>query len=188
MNKLLSVLVLLFAFIVTACGGSDNQQSGEAGAAETQASEARTIEVYGIDQMKFAVKEQAEGLQTGETVEVNGETYYLLTGINATTGEELTINLHTISQLPPSAMSHNWVLLSADADPKAFADASTQAKDNDYIAPDMADMVLTHTEMVGGGSSAEVTFTAPETAGDYPYLCSFPAHFSAGMKGTLSVQ
>ncbi|MDX1586785.1 MAG: SDR family oxidoreductase, partial [Balneolaceae bacterium] len=44
------------------------------------------------------------------------------------------------------------------------------------------------TDMVGGGETTEVTFNAPEEAGDYEYLCSFPGHFAAGMKGILSVQ
>jgi len=27
-----------------------------------------------------------------------------------------------------------------------------------------------------------------DTAGEYPFLCTFPAHYAVGMKGTISVQ
>lgn len=34
-------------------------------------------------------------------------------------------------------------------------------KDNGYIPPDMVDRVRAHTEIVAGGNTSEVTFTAP---------------------------
>lgn len=52
----------------------------------------------------------------------------------------------------------------------------------------MSDQVLFHTEMVGGGETTEVTFTAPDEPGEYEYLCSFPGHYAAGMKGFLVVK
>jgi azurin len=85
-------------------------------------------------------------------------------------------------------MAHNIVLLESGTDAQEFVNASSKAKDNDYIAPDMTDMILHQTEMIGGGKTTQVSFSAPEEAGDYEYLCSFPGHYSAGMKGILSVQ
>ncbi|MCC5023285.1 MAG: hypothetical protein J6386_11065 [Candidatus Synoicihabitans palmerolidicus] len=32
-----------------------------------------------------------------------------------------------------------------------------------------------------------MTFTVPSEPGDYVFLCSFPAHFMAGMKGVIVV-
>ena len=34
----------------------------------------------------------------------------------------------------------------------------------------------------------EITFTVPSEPGEYPYVCSFPAHYVAGMRGVLVVQ
>ncbi len=189
-------IILLF---FTACGGgsSDTQQQEQAeNNTQTQAADAstssddvRTIEIIGIDKMKYVVKEEGQMLGTAGTVETaQGDSYVLLESIDAKPGEELRVRLTTISQLPPQAMSHNWVLLSMSADPAAFANAATGAKDNDYIPSDMTDQVVAYTAMAGGGETVEVTFTVPEQTGDYPYLCSFPAHFSAGMKGMLNVQ
>ena len=184
MKKLIPILFLSITFLLSACSGDTNKQEADT----DQSSDTRTVEIYGIDQMKYVVKEQSEGLQTGDTYEVNGETYYLLEGINATAGEELVVKLTTISKIPPTAMSHNWLLLNQGADAQAFNAASIQAKDNNYVAPDMGDMVLQNTGMAGGGETVEVSFSAPDQTGDYEYLCTFPGHFSADMRGTLSVQ
>ena len=61
------------------------------------------------------------------------------------------------------------------------------AVEQDYLPPALSDMVLAHTERVGGGETTEVVFTASETPGEYEYLCSFPGHYAAGMKGFLIV-
>lgn len=190
MKKFIPFIFLSVALLVSACSGeSDTQQEAATSEMqeETEAVEGRTIEVYGIDQMKFVVEEDAEGIEVGDSVMVNDQWYYLLTGIHANPGEQLNVKLTTISQLPPSAMSHNWVLLPQDSDVGAFNTASIKAKDNGYIAPDMEDMVMYNTGMLGGGESATVSFAAPEETGDYPYLCTFPGHYLASMKGTLWV-
>lgn len=193
MKKLFPLFIFSLALIVSACSGSSDQQqqASEDTTGETETSmeaEGRSVDVYGIDRMKYVVKDTTGGVMVGESVEVNGETYYLLEGISAETGEELTFNLTTISALPASSMAHNFVLLEGGANAQEFVNASMSAKDNNYIAPDMTNMILTHSDMVGGGESTSVTFNAPEEAGDYEYLCSFPGHFAAGMKGILSVQ
>lgn len=194
-TKLYPILLLTLALFVSACsGGSDDSQTENN---ETQATESttetsddvRTIDIIGIDKMKFVVKEEGEMLGTASKVETaQGDSYILLESIDAKPGEKIRIRLTTKSQLPPQAMSHNWILLNKSADPAAFANAATGASDNDYIPSDMSDQIIAHTAMGGGDETVEVTFTVPEETGDYPYLCSFPAHFSAGMKGMLNVQ
>jgi azurin len=48
--------------------------------------------------------------------------------------------------------------------------------------------VLASTKMAGGGETVEVTFTAPKEPGEYLYICTFPGHYLAGMKGVLVVK
>ena len=196
-SKLYPIFILALALFVSACGGggSDNGQTTEsdqmqANESTTQSSDdVRTIDIMGIDQMKFVVKEEGEMIGTGETVQTNsGDSYYLLESIDAQPGQELRIRLTTISQLPAQAMSHNYVQFKQDADVQSFVNAAIQAKENNYIPADMTDMVIAHTDMAAGGETVEVTFTVPEESGEYPFVCSFPAHFSAGMKGVLNVQ
>lgn len=196
MKKLIPLFAIGIALLFTACSGESKKdtelQTEAESASEAQAKsqpEGRVIDVYGINQMKFVVKEKEEGLQVADqTYEINGETYYLLEGITAGTGEQLTVRLTTISNLPPSAMSHNWVLLEQETEVKSFINASAKARANDFIAPEMKDQVLQNTGLAGGGETVSVSFSAPEQTGDYEYVCSFPGHFAAGMRGTLTVK
>src|SRR4030095_1532980 len=45
--------------------------------------------------------------------------------------------------------------------------------------------VLFATKMLDGGQSAKLAFTAPTEPGEYPYLCTYPAHWRR-MVGTLA--
>ncbi len=148
----------------------------------------QNVEIYGIDKLKYVVPDKNEALQTSGTVTVNGEIYYLLEGINTKAGEELTVTLTTISNFEAAAMSHNWLLLKQKADPLAFATASLQAKANDYVSPEKMNLVITETGLIAPSESVTITFTTPQQAGDYEYICTFPGHFAAGMRGTLHVK
>ncbi|MDR8390760.1 plastocyanin/azurin family copper-binding protein [Aliifodinibius sp. S!AR15-10] len=124
----------------------------------------RTIEITGTDNMKFDV-----------------------TSIEAQTGEEITIKFTTKSQIPKTAMAHNVVVLDKDANVDEVVMASMQARDNEYIAPEYKDQIVAATALAGGGETVEVTFTVPQEPGQYEYVCTFPGHYQAGMKGVLTV-
>lgn len=125
----------------------------------------KTIKIVGTDHMKFDV-----------------------TTIEAIPGEEITIKLTAESQLPKQAMAHNVVVLDQGTDVDAFANASARARENQYLAPDYKDAIIAATDLAGGGETVEVTFTVPEEEGDYEFICSFPGHYTAGMKGVLTVK
>jgi azurin len=90
--------------------------------------------------------------------------------------------------MPKAAMGHNLVILKKDADVKGFADAAVMAAASDYFPAAKADQAIAHTKMLGPKESQEIVFTAPAEAGEYPYICSFPAHYLAGMKGVMVVK
>jgi azurin len=52
----------------------------------------------------------------------------------------------------------------------------------------MEDQVIIDTGLVGDGETQSITFNAPDEQGAYDYICTFPGHFTAGMKGTLTVE
>ncbi len=188
--KFLHILAALSLVLFIGCGGGsgDEQQTeGDTGETETT-TEARTIEIIGIDQMQFVVSDDAntEGITLGDPVGSDG--LQRLEGITVAPGEEVHIRLTTQSDLNPAAMAHNWLLLTMDADVEAFAAAAAQARDNDYVPSDMNDQVLAKTGLAAGGETTEVTFTAPEETGEYEFICTFPGHFSAGMRGILTVE
>lgn len=185
--KFFNILAAISLLLFIGCGGgeSDQQQAEETQESETT-SDVRTIDLIGIDQMKYVVEEDAEGITLGDPV--GSDDLPKLETITAEPGEEIRIRLTTKSSLPASAMAHNFILLTMEADVEAFVTAAAQAKDNDYIPSDMTEDILAQTEMAAGGETVEVTFTAPEEPGDYEFLCSFPGHYSAGMKGFLKVE
>ena len=191
MKKLLiTTIITSFVFMLAACGGGDSADqtsegtsSADAEATATADDGVRTIDVIGVDDLRFAVAEGGEGVETGGSIGQLME----LESIEASTGEELRISLTTQSNLPPTAMSHNLVVLTLDADADQFARASLQAADNDYVAPEYEEWVIAATEMLGNGESDSITFTAPSEPGTYQIICTFPGHYSGGMVATLVV-
>ncbi|EPH06656.1 azurin [Myroides odoratimimus] len=103
--------------------------------------------------------------------------------IKVPVGEQVTLTFKHTGKMDKAIMGHNWVLLKQGTDMAAFAEASSQAADTDYISAKDADKVLVHTKTLGGGQSETITFTITE-AGTYDFLCTFPAHFAL-MQGKL---
>ena len=185
MKKTIFSTILLTLFLgLAACGGGEEAAESNETAEATIDDGVRTIEITGTDDMKFVVSEAAEGVITGGQA---GQ-YMLLQSIEAAPGEELRISLTTVSNLPPTAMSHNFALLDLGTDLDAFIRAAISARDNDYISPEFEGQVIVATAMVGNGESDTITFTVPETPGEYDFICSFPGHFAGGMVGKLIVQ
>ena len=59
------------------------------------------------------------------------------------------------------------------------------AKSGQYIPK--TDAVLFHTKMVPPIAGETLRFMAPKTPGDYPYICTFPGHWTI-MKGVMVVK
>ena len=134
-------------------------------ASKPAAGAARTIEMTGGDDMKYNTTE-----------------------IAAKRGETIRIQLKNVGTLPKMAMAHNVVVLTPTANAAEFATAAAMARDTEFIPASKKAEVVAATAMAGPGETVEVTFKVPATAGAYPFICSFPGHFTAGMKGTLSVK
>ncbi len=129
--------------------------------------------------------------QTPRTIDLQGndQMKYNVTTINAKPGESLHVRLKNVGSMPKMAMSHNFVLLKAGVDPMKFVNDSMMAGlAKNYVADSVTSEVVAHTVMAGPGETVEVTFKAPTKPGTYTYLCSFPGHYAAGMKGTFVVK
>jgi uncharacterized protein len=89
----------------------------------------------------------------------------------------------------PDAMQHNFVLGASGA-LEAIGNAADKLAQSptglaqNYV-PDMP-QVLFSTKLIEPGETARFQFRAPATAGQYPYICTFPAHWRI-MNGTLYV-
>jgi azurin len=160
-----------------AVGCSKNQATSEAAAPSGSA------ETLPIGSAKTAGGTRAIQITAGDNMKFN------VTQIVAAPGEELKIALQNTGTIPgKEIMAHNFVLLKAGSDPNAYAGAAVLAKATDYVPPALNDQVIAHTKLLGAKQSDEITFKAPTAPGEYPYLCSFPAHYASGMKGVLVVK
>jgi azurin len=108
--------------------------------------------------------------------------------IKASPGEKLKITLKTVTNMDKSQMAHNWVLLKQGTDALNLVTKGLQHPENDYIPPSLEGQIIVHTKMLGGGETDSIIFTVPEKKGKYEYICTFRAHYQAGMKGHLIVE
>jgi azurin len=150
----------LAALVLSGCGQKDSSTAAAAAPAGP-----REIEITAGDTMKYSV-----------------------TQIDATPGEDLKVILTNNGTQPLEVMGHNWVLLKAGTDVAAYDAAALNSKDTGYIPAALSDEVVTHIDLLGPRKSGEADFKAPTTPGDYPFICTFPAHYQTGMKGILTVK
>jgi azurin len=111
-----------------------------------------------------------------------------VTSIPATPGETLKVVLTNVSVLPKEVMGHNWILLTAGSDSAAFAAAAAPEAASGYIPAKLKEKIIAYISLLGPNETGEVTFKVPTEAGEYPFLCSFPAHCIVGMKGVVVVK
>lgn len=130
-------------------------------------------------------------LAAGNTVSLKIQAYdtmkYSVNRIEAHPGERVTVELQDVGSLPKEAMGHNWILLKAGADPQAYAKAASVAKAQNYEPSALAHEVIAAIPLLGPKETGTASFVAPKAPGTYPYLCSFPGHYQAGMHGLLVV-
>lgn len=147
-----------------AAGATQKPATEKPAAGAAAAKGVRTVEIIGTEDMKFSVPT-----------------------ITAKPGEQIRVRLTAKGSMPKIAMAHNFVLLTKTAKVTDFVTAAMGARP-DFIPADKKADIIAHTELAGAGETVEVTFKVPAAAGDYTYVCSFPGHFQAGMKGTLTVK
>ncbi len=161
---------LAAAILFAGCGEPDPAAPPEDPAevpetAAPPADEAEEIVITGNDMMEFDVTE-----------------------FTVQAGSEVTITFRNIGQMPVEAMGHNLAILTLGTDPIEFANTSQAHPQNDYIDPAKEDQVIAATAILGPGEEETLEFTAPDESGDYPFVCSFPGHTQAGMRGVMIVE
>jgi azurin len=161
MKTRLLLTTALVALVTSGCGQKDSSASAPA----ADANAPQTIEITAGDTMKYSV-----------------------TAITAKPGEDLKVILTNNGTNPIEVMGHNWVLLQAGSDVAAFDTAALSSKDTNYIPTALAGEIIAKIDLLGPRKSGEADFKAPTTPGDYPFLCTFPAHYQTGMKGVLTVK
>lgn len=159
--RIITIAAALAALVVAGCGKQEEAKA--AAPAAPAATGPRVIEVTANDTMK-----------------------YNLNTIELKVGEEVKIKLTNTGTMPKQAMGHNLVVLKAGSDAGAFSQAAASVSP-EHIPDALKGEIIAHTKMLGPKESDTVTLKFTE-AGDYPFLCSFPAHFQVGMKGNIIVK
>jgi uncharacterized protein len=105
---------------------------------------------------------------------------------------EITVKAGTTIQIVLNNvdfMQHNLVLIKPNTLKKLGAAADELARDPNgakmQYVPKMPE-VLQATPLVNPGQKFTLTFKVPDVAGDYPYVCTFPGHWSM-MNGIMKV-
>lgn len=161
-------------FALVACGPEERPEVERPGEPEPDAvASAAVVEENGV----FVVE-----ITTDDTMRFREEQFEI------PAGGEVRLVLNHVGNLPAQAMGHNVVILQQGVDQTEFAMAAARAAATNYVPEDREDDVIAYTEVIGGGESTEITFTAPEDAGEYIFICSFPGHTAAGMTGVMVVR
>jgi azurin len=169
MKKLLCSLILVSYMV----GCSSESEMVDAPASDSAASEAVAMDPIA---------------NVGDVVEVqmtaDDRMRYNLESFSAKVGQTVKLTLVNIGKMPKAAMGHNVVFLKPGSDQNAYVSAAAQRRDSEYIPESEA--TFAHTKLLGPGESDTIQFKVTE-AGDYTFLCSFPAHLYAGMRGIMTV-
>ena len=110
---------------------------------------------------------------------------YDLKEINVKAGLPVVLTLEN-----PDNMQHNLVICKKGTKEKVGKAADLMAQDpksveKNYV-PVMSE-ILAATKLVNPGETATIEFIAPTMPGDYPYICTFPGHWSI-MQGIMHVK
>ena len=122
------------------------------------------------------------------TITGNDQMKYDKAEIEVKAGQTVALTFKNIGALPKAAMGHNVVILKPGSDIPKFAIGGVANAAGDYLPldPALAAQVVAKTKILGPKEEETIVFKVP-TAGDYPFLCTFPGHFGV-MKGVLKAK
>lgn len=115
---------------------------------------------------------------------VGNEMRFEQTEFTVQPGQTVHITFNNTADNP--AMSHSVVVLRSTDVIDAVGQAALGAAATDYVPAARQSDIIAYSPMSAPGETVEVTFTAPGRAGDYPYICTFPGHYTT-MQGVMHV-
>lgn len=117
-------------------------------------------------------------------IDCNSNLTFGTPSFKAKPGEAITVTL-----VNPDVVPHNWALLLPNSLETVGKLANQFIADPDaplrHYVPDVAE-VLVYTDIVSPNSQFSISFKVPDAPGRYPFLCTFPGHWSV-MNGEMIV-
>lgn len=147
---------------LAACGGGDETTAATGGGSAVLTTSHIVIE--GTDTMRFIPNQFA-----------------------VKAGDEITLVFRNTGTMPKESMGHNLAVLDGTVAPNTFSAAAISHPANEYIPPQFENKVIATTVILGPGEEETLVFAAPAEPGEYPFVCSFPGHTEAGMRGVMTV-
>lgn len=114
---------------------------------------------------------------------VGNEMKFAETEFTVQPGQTVTVVFENTATSP--AMQHNVVLLNTPDEEVITRVGQAAVSAPNYVPDDPA--VIAATDVAKPGETTEVTFTAPESPGEYSYVCTYPGHY-VSMRGTMIVK
>ena len=133
-------------------------------------------------QPTFAQKpEKAETLKVSINV-IPGAIRFETTQFDVPAGARVSLTLSNDCVMP-----HNLVLIRPEAEPALVAAVNTLGLEGmeKHFVPEVPGIIAA-TKLLQPFSKENLSFTAPATAGEYPYVCTFPGHWFT-MRGVMRV-
>ncbi len=138
--------------------------------------------------LKRSAADKTSGFRTAPVVELevtcaDNQLVFSPTKLVVRANAEIHLSFYNVSTI----FMHNWVLAKREegAVDQVIQAGAGAGPTHNYLPEDMRN-VIAYTELVDHGESAQITFMAPPV-GEYTYLCTFPGHYLAGMRGTLII-
>ncbi len=125
---------------------------------------------------------KAETLKVSINV-VPGAIRFETTRFDVTAGARVTLTLSNDCVMP-----HNLILIKPEAEPALVAAVNTMGLEgmDKHFVPDVPGIIAA-TKLLQPFSKEQLSFSAPEAEGDYPYVCTFPGHWFT-MRGVMRVR
>ncbi len=93
--------------------------------------------------------------------------------------DSINLQPHNLLLVEPGTLEEVGMAADAEMADPAFLSERHAVPTSNYV--------LHHTELLLPGESETLEFVAPDTAGDYPFLCSYPGHWAV-MHGIMIVE
>lgn len=182
MKNLSKILFVLAASALIGCG-NEKKEEKESLTIDGQNTTVESVESTIDGEEANRTSSNADAVEVSLTA--NDQMQFDKNEIRVKAGQTVRLTLRHTGQMQENVMGHNFVLLKQGTNINEFGQAAAQAAGNEYI-PENSDQVIAHTELIGGGETTTVEFTAPD-AGTYDFICSFPGHYAL-MQGKFIVE
>ena len=115
-----------------------------------------------------------------EIAAVPHQLQYNMKEFSVKAGTKVKLTFHN-----PDLIPHNLLICQPGSKAEIGAQAIQMGPDAVKLAP-KNDKILFGTKMIDGGTSETLEFTAPNSPGNYDYVCTFPGHWTV-MNGVMKV-